>query len=553
MNAMQQGFVAVILHAHLPYVRHPEHESFLEERWLFEAISETYIPLLTVMEKLTEEGCDFRLTMSLTPPLLTMLSDKLLVSRYIKYLDGLISLTEKELGRTIDDPELNRLAGMYNEKYSNDLLVFRDRYDCDLIAAFARIMAQGKLEIIASAATHGFLPLLSLTPESLKAQIVIGVEAHERFFGSRPRGIWLPECGYTPAVERVLYENGIEYFIIEAHGLLYANPRPVFGTYSPIVTPQGLVVFGRDAESSKQVWSSREGYPGDSDYREFYRDIGYDLDLDYIRDYISPDGQRTSTGIKYYRVTGGNGDKLLYDPELASAKASMHAEDFMACREQQLLRLNAAMDRPPIVVCPYDAELFGHWWFEGPQWLYGLFSRIHKSQGTFRLTTPGEYMDNFPVMQMASPCPSTWGNRGYSEVWLNSSNDWIYRHLDKAAERMVELANEFPEAEGLTRAALNQAARELLLAQSSDWAFIMRTGTVVQYAVKRIRDHIGRFTRLYTDIKENSLDESWVREIEFCDSIFPDMDYRVYASGRLSSLPTADSRAASENYRPKGV
>lgn len=530
MILLTKGHVAFILHAHLPYVRHPDQDNVLEENWLFEAISETYIPLISVFESLLNEGVDFRVTMSLTPPLLSMLTDPLLQGRYIHYLEKLIELTGKEIERTKNQPEFHNLAKMYNEKYKSDLRVFRDKYRCNLVTAFKDIQNSGKLEIIACAATHGFLPLMDSTPESIRAQISVGVKTYEKYFGKKPKGIWLPECGYIPSVDRILKESGIEYFVLESHGVIFAEPKPVFGTYAPIVTPYGVVAFGRDMETSRQVWSSKEGYPGDFDYREFYRDIGYDLDYEYIKDYISADGQRTHTGIKYYRITGKTDFKEPYNPEWAKNKADIHASNFMFNREKQIEYLSSKMDRPPIIVCPYDAELFGHWWYEGPYWLYSLFKKIYHDQNVFKLTTPGEYMSENPIMQVSSPCPSTWGYKGYNEFWLNESNDWIYRHLHKAAERMVELANENQYAEGIIKSALNQAARELLLAQSSDWAFIMKTGTMAQYAIKRTNDHIGRFTRLYHDIKENSINESWLKDIEYKDNIFPELDYRIYAS-----------------------
>ena len=275
--------------------------------------------------------------------------------------------------------------------------------------------------------------------------------------------------------------------------------------------------------------STREGYPGDNDYREYYRDIGYDLDLDYIGDYVYADGHRTNTGIKYYRITGGSASKQPYIPENAALKADIHAADFLVSRQKQVEFLGSIMKKPPIVVCPYDAELFGHWWYEGPQWIYSLLKKASYNN-IIGFTTLSEYVNQNPVMQISSPCASSWGSKGYNEVWLNNSNDWIYRHLHKAAERMAELADENHNADGIVKSALNQAARELLLAQSSDWAFIMKTGTTVDYAEKRITDHISRFTRLYHDIKEGCLDSSWLKQVENTDNIFPNLDYRIYAS-----------------------
>lgn len=527
---MAKGYVSLILHAHLPYVRHPEQDGFLEERWLFEAISETYIPLIDTYQSLVDDNIDFKITMSLTPTLLSMLDDSLLQERYISYLKNLIELTEKEIVRTKGHNDFNRLAHMYHDKYKHDYWVFNDKYNRNLIQAFKYFQDIGKLEIITCTATHGYLPLMTVSPEAVKAQIAVGVKTYERFLGRKPRGIWLAECAYVPEVEKFLLDEGIQFIITETHGITYAEPRPVYGTYSPIVSPNGLVAFGRDLESSRQVWSADEGYPGDVDYREYYRDIGYDLDFEYIKPYINKDGIRHNTGLKYYRITGKNQEKQPYNPDWAKEKAASHAGNFMFNREHQIHYLSERMDKPPIIVCPYDAELFGHWWYEGPQWINYLCRKVAYDQDAFKLITPSEYLDMYPFMQVCSICESSWGHKGYNEVWLNGTNDWIYRHLHKAAERMNELANYFPDASGMLEEALNQAARELLLAQSSDWAFIMKTGTMVEYANKRTVDHVGRFTKLYYDIYENNIDMEWLREIQSKDNIFPDINYRVYKS-----------------------
>ncbi len=532
---MSKGYVAFILHAHLPFIRHPEYDDFLEERWLFEAISETYIPLINNFSRLQEEGIDFKIAMSISPPLLCMLDDPLLQERYVNYLNRLIELTGKEIERTQHHAELNRLAAMYHIKYKNDLYIYKEKYNCSLIKAFKELEDSGILELITCAATHGFLPLLGIHPETVRAQISVGVETFARYFGHKPRGIWLPECGYIPEAEEYLAECDVEYIIIESHGILFANPRPVYGTFAPIVSKHGTIAFGRDIESSKQVWSSEVGYPGDHDYRDFYRDIGYDLDISYIKPYISSDGYRVHTGIKYYSITGKTQDKLIYNPERAYAKAESQAEDFIESRINQVDYLSSKMDKPPVIVCPYDAELFGHWWYEGPYWLYNVVKKMNLMSQKLSLITPGAYIDKYPVMQAASPCISSWGSKGYSDVWLNKNNDWIYRHLHKAAERMIELANDYTNADGMLRDALNQASRELLLAQSSDWAFIMEAKTMVEYARKRTQDHVGRFTKLYYDIKENNVDEEWLKEIMWKDNIFSDIDYRIFRSyGRCS-------------------
>lgn len=524
-----KGYVNFVLHAHLPYVHHPECDTYLEEEWLFEAISETYIPLLLNYKKLEEEHVDFRITMTITPTLLSMLDSKLLQERYIKYLEKHIELCEKEVKRTTYDARLNSLSYYYLDRYKNDLHMYRDVYKCNLIEQFKHFQDVGYLEIITCGATHGYFPILYVNEKTVRAQIAVGVQVYEKYFGRKPRGIWLPECGYVPEADKYLKEFGIEYTIIETHGMLYADPTPIYGTYAPIVSPGNVVTFARDLESSRQVWSSICGYPGDYNYREFYRDIGYEADYDYIKPYIACNGVRVNTGIKYYRITGKTEQKDYYNVQWAKDSAEMQAGHFMTCRTEQIENLSSYMEVPPIITCPYDAELYGHWWYEGPYWLYILFKKIYYDECNFKLITPGEYIDMYPNMQVSTPCRSSWGANGYSEVWLNPQNDYAHRHLHKAGDRMCELAAMFPnEGDTLRRQALNQCARELLLAQTSCWLFIITNGTMVEYAHKAIKEHIGRFTKLYYQIKNDKIDARYLLDVFDKDDIFPEIDYMIY-------------------------
>jgi 1,4-alpha-glucan branching enzyme len=241
------------------------------------------------------------------------------------------------------------------------------------------------------------------------------------------------------------------------------------------------------------------------------------------------DGKRINTGIKYFRITGKTDQKQVYDRAWALERAADHAGNFMFNRERQVEWLAPVMDRPPIVVAPYDAELFGHWWFEGPEWLDFLFRKLHFDQQIVKPITPAEYLERHDVNQVCTPCGSSWGYKGYHEVWLNGGNDWIYRHLHTAARRMEELTRAFPQAEGLTRRALTQAGRELLLAQSSDWAFIMKTGTMVEYAVKRTKEHLTRFTSLYEQLRSGRIDAGFLKDLEDKDNLFPALDYRNFS------------------------
>src|SRR5437763_1776474 len=283
---MPKGYLLLVLHAHLPYVRHPEHDRFLEERWFFEAVTETYIPL-------------------------------------VKFFD--------------------------------------------------KLLAEGK---------------------------------------------WVPECAFYPGLEEVLAKAGIRYFFVDSHGIDFADPRPLFGVAAPVYTPSGVAAFGRHPMTSKLVWSTSIGYPADPNYREYYRDIGFDLDQSYLEPFQYAHGVRTHTGIKYHRITGPGQDKHLYNPDWARESAERHDRDFVNRCRQQAERAGSRMPFPSVIVSPYDAELFGHWWFEGPQWIYYVMRELADG-GELALGTPGDYLAEHPIQQKAMPAASTWGKNGFNEHWGN--------------------------------------------------------------------------------------------------------------------------------------
>lgn len=523
-----QGHLAIILHAHLPFVRHPEHEKFLEESWLFEAITETYLPLLREMTGWSHDGMPWRLTLTLSPTLCAMLTDSLLQDRYERHLNGLIELAEKEIHRTHWDRTFRELAWMYHHRLSNlrELWLASDR---DLVRAFRVFQDGGHLEIITTAATHALLPLLNHAP-SVRAQILVARDHYRSCFGRDPRGIWLPECAYTEGIEQVLAEAGIRWFTVDTHGLLHAHPRPRYGVFAPIVLPNGVAALGRDLDSARQVWSRNEGYPGDPRYRDFYRDVGFDLDWDYVRPYVPSPDQRGFTGLKYHRITGWQGRKEVYDHDQAVRLAAEHAQHFLEARIEQVRHLGGIMDRPPLLVCPYDAELFGHWWYEGPEFLNFFLRKTCYDQKLIQLVTPDGYLSTHPSQQVATPSASSWGEEGYYRVWLNEKNEWIYPHLQVAQERMSALVESFPRPNPIEARALKQAARELLLAQSSDWPFILRTGTNPDYARRRVKEHLLRFLSLHEQITALSLhvDERWLAKVEANDNLFPEVDPRYF-------------------------
>jgi 1,4-alpha-glucan branching enzyme len=526
---MLKGYWVPVLHSHLPFVKHPDYEYFLEEHWLYEAISECYIPLLKNLKRLHDEGIDFRLTISVTPPLAEMLDDRHLMEKYERYLDRQIELGTKECKRTQDDTVYEGIAHFYYNKFIEIKEFFTNFLQRNVLNGYRFFNDLGKIEVITCGATHGFLPLLSVNEKAVEVQIEVAVAAHTKHFKKPPKGIWLAECAYYDGLDKILKENGIEFFFVDSHSLVYGEPTAINGVYAPIYTEHAVAAFARDPHSAKQVWSSKEGYPGDVNYRDFYRDIGYDLDYDYIKDHIDPDGTRVFTGYKYHKITGETDYKEVYNPYVASDITKSHAENFHYKREQQFEHLGQYMDRTPMVVSPYDAELFGHWWFEGPDFLYNLFKEIHNKH-IFKAVTPLEYLSMYPKNQVINPSASSWGDEGYYDVWLNEANSWIYRHLHNMADDIINLANTYTNgADFNTTRLLNQMTKELLLAQSSDWAFLVTTKTAIEYSEQRTKEHISNFQTLKNMIN-SEINFELLEELEYKNSIFSFIDYRVFAS-----------------------
>ncbi|NNE90098.1 MAG: DUF1957 domain-containing protein [Verrucomicrobiales bacterium] len=526
---------ALVLHAHVPWVRHPETPRCLEEDWLFEAILEAYLPLLEVLHRLRDEEVPWKLTLNLSPTLLSMLRDPLMQERATAYLDRTAKLANGEVERGVD-AGYRRIAQWYGQRLHHLQRLFEDEWDRDLVGAFKDLQDSGHLEITACGATHGLLPLLMKVPEAARAQIEAGVALYESCFGKKPRGFWLPECAFAPAVSKLLKNAGIQWTLVEEHGLTSAPHAPDEFPFVPGETADELAVFARDTESSRQVWSAESGYPGDPRYREFFRDVGLEAPAEALEEYLEGSDIRRFTGLKFHRVTGSTDEKLLYDPPLANRAADEHAIHFVSSRAAQLAALSSRGIEHPIVVSAFDAELFGHWWFEGPQFLEKVL-RNTADRTDFEFTTPGAYLETGGAAQLrpVEPVSSSWGEGGYFETWLSEENAWIYPHLHKRADqlsRVVKVLKEnidsIPESNAEYRIrCVNQMARELMLAQSSDWAFLMRNGAARPYAKKRTEDHFEQFDRVWA-IFSNSNESDQLTEIEESNPIFPDISWETF-------------------------
>ncbi len=523
------GYFCLVLHTHLPYIHHPEYETFLEERWFFEAVHETYIPILMVFDRLAERNIPFKVTMSLTPPLLEMMKENSLCEKFVRHTKGLIELCEKELAH-VKTKEEKQLAEFYKDRFENNLQYY-EKLSRDLVKGFEKHSKSGRVQLITCNATHAYLPLLQHDPRSVDIQIKVGVESFKKSVGHSPNGIWLAECGYYPGLDETLAKYGLKFFFVDSHALWYADEKPKYGVYRPVMTPSGVFAFARDPESSEQVWSAALGYPGDSRYREFYRDIGFDRDYEYIKPYVDPSGVRVNTGIKYYKITSKElplKEKQFYNRAEALQAVEDHAADFLAKKIAQVERLHNIFGEPPVIVAPFDTELFGHWWFEGPEFIESFFTKMAQSR-VLKPLTAFEATEKFDSYQILTPAESSWGNGGYHETWLNGKNDWVQIHIKELSERLHKHIDKYmDETDSLKIRVLNQMFREVLLLQSSDWQFIITTGTSVEYAVNRIKTHVKRFLDLENQLLEDNISEDYLKKLESTDAIFPWLNFKVH-------------------------
>lgn len=555
------GAFTFVLHSHLPYARQAGMWPHGEE-WVHEAIAETYVPLLDALNDLVEEGVDFRLTIGITPILAEQLSDPLIVEHFIHYAAERAAWAAKDVTRFQEsgDTALRDLARFYHHWYARHLTSFRDRYNSDLIGAFRKLQDAGYIQIATSAATHGYLPLLS-RDSSIRGQLETGIAAYQHRFGRQPRAVWLPECAYRPAIiddngefpirrpglESFLAALGIEVFFSETHTVEGGQPvgkaaGEAIGPYGAVprryavrVTPDTqlepgttfkpywvgdapgqVAVLGRNNQTGKQVWSGTLGYPGDFWYREFHRKDGV-------------------SGMQYWRIGGAGvdlGEKPTYDPPRAAEQIQNHAKHFVELVEQQLSEYAAQSGTFGVISSAYDTELFGHWWFEGVDWLKGVLRGLAASE-LVELTTASGIVNEHPPESVLNLPESSWGAGGNHFTWLNVDTQWMWPVVHAAEKRMESLGERYPLADDDMLPFLNQAARELVLLQSSDWPFLVTTGQAKEYASERFTDHVERFEQV-AEIAESGTvtdeNRAFLAALFERDNPFPAIDYRVFAT-----------------------
>lgn len=570
MSSAKPGSFAFVLHSHIPYVlshgRWPHGTN-----WLHEVAASSYIPLLDALYDLAEEGVSAKITVGITPVLAEQLADDSFKYEFQAYLREQIkaSSNDKKSFSRVGNDACAHTAAYWHDFYAGIMDRFKKRYRKSLTRAFADLQDAGHIEIITSSATHGYSPLLS-QDLSIEAQVRQGVATYERHFGRKPGGYWLPECAYRPAyrwspplqpkgrtiepcdrrgVEEILAEHGLRFFFAESHLLHGGETRGVyidrFGALqklwqqytSDAELPAGktpyaaylvesadgaspICVFFRDDATGQQVWSRWQGYPGDEWYLEFHK-------------------KHTPGGLKYWRVTGPNadlGDKLVYDPAKAEERIRSHADHFVKLAGEILNSHEQQTGQPGVICAPYDTELFGHWWFEGTRWMYHVLKGMSRSPEV-ELLTCSEYLEASPPAASIKLPEGSWGEGGFHYMWLNQQTEWTWGCVYDAELEMQELVAKFGDNADVAPI-LKQAARELLLLQSSDWQFSISTQTSKDYGEARLTDHYKSFQKLAALIRKKAagikIDEKdWdaYKVLEERDCLFADVDPSWWARG----------------------
>jgi 1,4-alpha-glucan branching enzyme len=516
--------ISLVLEAHLPFVKEFNKEDDFsqsgEEGRFFHFVSETLLPLLEVLQRLENDQVPFRLALAISPVLCHMLSDEHLCQKYLSYIDKQIEFGIKELERTADNKELNKLAQSYYDRIVDRRIAYTEHHENNLLKAIDIYRRKGKIEILTTCATHAFLPFISHNYESLQAQLETPSSIYRRHFGGSSQGFWLPELGWASEMESYLRAYNYTYTIVDSHGLLLGNPQPAKGCFYPVKTPNGIFILARDLHAVRDM----EKLTCDDSFRSNERDAGYELPSETVSAFLGAEGERYRTGYSYWTRNA-----KIYNPKAASDKAAECAGIFL---EKTIMRLKEAsthMDEIPISLYANNADYFGRHWHEGPQFIEALFRKVGEYKDV-KFVCPSDYIfkQNLSSLQVVSPEFSSGGLNGYAQTWLDVSNDWIYRHLYRAMERMTELAERFPDDTGLKERALNQAAREILLAQASDWPSLLYKQDSTEFARSRAENSLRNFTTIYEALGSNYLSTEWLTTLERRHNIFPNINYRVF-------------------------
>ncbi|MFX0036857.1 MAG: 1,4-alpha-glucan branching protein domain-containing protein [Candidatus Hermodarchaeota archaeon] len=523
------GYFGLVLHGHIPWCKKSGTWPAGEE-WLMEAMSETYIPILNVLRELKENGLKTAITINITPILAEQLADEYMKQKFTEYMEEWISRSKKDIKKFENHPQRKKIAEFHLKNFEHVLETFYHYFYRDILGSFRWLQNEGMIEIITCAATHGFLPLME-SDSGIHSQIQVAIDTHKRYFHSLPKGIWLPECAYRPKefkdgkvrepLDYWLNNSGIKYFIVDSHGILDAElieqkNNIGLNTNFGYRLETGISVFGRNKRTSRQVWDSTIGYPGNEYYREFHK-----------KDHES--------GLHYWRITSkefGKSEKELYDVEKAKEIISSHANHFVSIVSEELDQFSERFKTKGIIISPYDFELYGHWWMEGVNWLKIIFEIINQQSLIQMIKISdfiSQYKDNFSLIRMKE---SSWGEGGDFRVWKNPEHGWIWPYINGSMKEFETVLKSNPNPIESEERILQQTARELLLMEGSDWPFLLYTKQAKNYANQRFHHHHQRFNKLIWAAKDfNDLNRLAVREleeIESIDSCFQDININYF-------------------------
>ncbi|UCG15078.1 MAG: DUF1957 domain-containing protein [Phycisphaerales bacterium] len=553
------GSFCLVLHAHVPHVLH--HGVWPHgEDWLYEAAAETYLPILSMIGEVRRLGARPTLTLGLTPVLLEQLAHDRFKQGLVEYLAERVERATRDRKgfESRGEPHFAHLAKLWAEFYGN----LSDQFESinrDLPSAFASWANQGVIEILTGFATHGYPPLL-LEDSSIRAQIRAGIASTQRILGIAPTGLWLPECAYRPAgrwepavsfggprdrlgVEQMLADEGITHFFIEDplvprnigdekarqfYDQLSDDRRRFIhecGDWRPTTGPIGLrspangelvAAFARCREVCEQVWSGWIGYPGTGTYLEFHKKSG------------------ERRGLRYWKVTqsqSGLGDKDPYYPDDVAGVIHQQAGHFTQLIRHTLEDHRRCFGRPAVVVASFDAELYGHWWFEGVRFLRDLLLNLHHDPA-ISVCTVEDYLRSHPPERYVALPEFSWGEGSDNRVWINEQTRWMWEVEYRAEAQFGRNTYHLPwKKRGDLKGLLERAGRELLLMQASDWPFVVARGQAVDYGIRRFALHDNRYeivSNLIDRVCEGGtippLEEHQLRDADIHDSIFPDID-----------------------------
>ncbi|MHB9294928.1 1,4-alpha-glucan branching enzyme [Pillotina sp. SPG140] len=512
--------IVFVLNAYVPFVPHTEGPSSAEEVTFFTAISETYLPLLALFDQLDGEHIPFHLGIVLSPTLCCALNDPYLIQRYLNYVDYQIEFGRRELQRVADIPEQYLLAKKFYDTVIDNRFLFTERYDRNILSIFRHYQKKGYIELIMTSATAAFLPFYVDRPESVQAQIETAITTHRNFFGKYEKGFLLPVLGWIPALEQYLCAYQFCYTIVNAHGLLLGQPMPKKAIFYPVKTPKGLCIVAQDPSVQKDLAL----FVRANGYKDTTTDLGFDLPAEQIAEFRDIWGRRVHTGLSYAAY-----GQQCYNSDHAKKQVSYHAKHFLESRINRFKVVETFIQEPALSLAVFDADIFGHQWYEGIHFLEMLFRETAR-QDFVRFAKPSDYIfeQNSNNFETVIPCFSSRGELGYAGEWLDSSNDWVYRHLMHSLDRMVELAERFPSESGIRERALNQATRELLLAQSTDWMSALYHRKQADIAKYTLEQNLRNFTTIYESLGGTRLNTEWLTTLEQRHRIFPDINYRVF-------------------------